>query len=125
MRRSASLAPHALEFRKEAEDAVHLHLLVESALFGEVPDLIEDPWVGIGAPEQGDRPGVRGDDVQDHPNAGGLAGAVGAEQTVDGPGGDGERQGADCRVLRVSFGDPSNVEREVGHRVRCWYHSSN
>ena len=49
MRRSASFAAEPLELGEEAKDAAHLHLLVESALLGEIADAVEDRLVGVGA----------------------------------------------------------------------------
>src|SRR5690606_8807562 len=55
------------------------------------------------------------DDVEDHPDGGRLAGAVGAEQAVHRTGGNGERQIANGDVVGESLDDALKLDSGLGH----------
>src|SRR5687767_13532098 len=68
----------------EKGELIHdLHLLVEAALLGEVPDSAGQVPAGGDPAQDGDPPLVRGDDVHDHPDGSALPGAIGTEETED------------------------------------------
>ncbi len=75
----------AVEFEQGADG----HSAVEAALLGEIADGAGAGAGGLAEDAEGAAVGV--DDVDDHPHGGGFAGAVGADEAVDGALGDGER----------------------------------
>ncbi len=81
---AAAAAELAVEFEERADG----HAAVEAALLGEVAD-----GAGAGSgriAEDVDGAAIGVDDVDDHPHGGGFAGAVGADEAVDGALGDSE-----------------------------------
>ena len=71
----ASFAAHALDRGHEHELLLEHHARVEPALLGHVADAVAGGVVG-GLAQDLDRPGVGAEDVHDHAQRGGLAGAV-------------------------------------------------
>ena len=55
MRLSATFPGTPLSSAEEPEDTAHLHLLVETALLGEVSDAISDTRVEVWLAKEGDR----------------------------------------------------------------------
>ena len=110
MRRSASLAETPLSAARNLEHPSDLHLLVQPALLGQVPDAIEDGLRRIRVAKDIDLPLVGRDDVQDHPNCRRLAGAVGSEKSVNGPFRYAKRQVAHRDVPRVTLYDVLDVD---------------
>jgi hypothetical protein len=111
---------HSLQLSEEAKHTAHLHLLVQPALFRQVTDAIGHSVLEMRPAEDGDRPGVRSDDVQDHPDRRRLAGAVRPEQAVHGPLRYDEVHVADGNMLLESLADVGDLDRRIGHRCRLW-----
>ncbi len=89
----------------EKDELVHdLHLLVEAALFGQVADALEMLAVKRLA-EEADRAGVGHGDADHHADAGGLAGAVGAEEAEHAARLNGEAEVCDGDLGVVGFAD--------------------
>ena len=89
----------------EEDELVHdLHLLVEAALFGEVADALEVLSVE-GLAEEVDGAGVGHGDADHHADAGGFAGAVGAEEAEHGAWFDGEAEVFDGDLGVVDLAD--------------------
>ena len=120
---------HAFELGEEFQHASHLHLLVESALLGEIADAIARAPANARLSEDRDRASVGLDDVEDHADRRRLAGAVGAEQAVDGSAGNLEREILDCDVSRERLANLIDDERWLGQggklrggeKMRCTY----
>src|SRR5690606_15038163 len=70
-----------LERGKVADNGPDLHLLVEAFLFGQIANALAY-LEGRGRAEDADSAGIRAEDVENHADGGGLAGAVRAEKTV-------------------------------------------
>ena len=105
----------ALQLPVVAEQAAHGHLLIEAALLGQVADAIAGGR-GVAGAEDFDLPLVRQQDVHDHPERRRLAGAVGADESVDRAFGDGEREAVDGGDAAEALGDVGQSNR-VGHKV--------
>ena len=91
----------AFELGEKAQHASNLHLAIQAALFRQIPDAVEQSGLVIRTPEDRDRAGVGRDDVEQHANGGRLAGAIGAEEPIDGSTRYLERQVAYSDVLLV------------------------
>ena len=76
-------AVDALHLAEKDEHVEHAHLAVQPALFREVADPLRVRASATGLAEQAHGAGVGLQDVQDHADRSGLAGAVRAQQTVD------------------------------------------
>src|SRR5512140_412578 len=72
----------AFELGEELEHAPHLHLLVETTLLRQIADAIAVAAADARVAEDGDRPGIGLDDVQNHADGRRLAGPVGSEQAI-------------------------------------------
>ncbi|MGA9355236.1 MAG: hypothetical protein WBV46_16205, partial [Terriglobales bacterium] len=75
-------AGQAFELREKDEVSQHLHLFVESALFGEIAEVASLAAAQRFSQHQ-NLARIGDDDADDHPQRTGFAGAVGAEQAVN------------------------------------------
>src|SRR6185437_1316388 len=108
--RSAFIQP--VKLAEESELVEHLHLLVETALFRQIADTVEQR-AREGLVEEADGAGVGHGHADHHADGAGLAGAVGSEQAEHGAGLNGEGKVID-RYLRIV--DPADVaEFDNGH----------
>ncbi len=96
------------------DDGPGLHFLVEAFLLGEVAEALADEE-GRGLAENADGAAGGADDLEDHPDGGGFAGAVRAEETVDGAGGDREADVVDGGEFAEALGDVGEFESGFAH----------
>src|SRR5206468_3862775 len=97
--------------------APHLHLAVEPSLLWEIADAIGDSGIVEGSTKDPDRALVGRDDVQDHPDGGGLSRAVGAEETVNRSLRNAQRQIVNGDVFGVSLRDVLDLDGVISHVV--------
>src|SRR5439155_5261556 len=89
----------------EEDELVHdLHLLVETALFWQVADAVEE-LAAKRLAEEVDGAGVRHGDADHHADAGGLTGTIGAEKAEHAAWFDGEAEVCDGDLGVVGFAD--------------------
>ena len=98
----------ALEPAVVAQQPADRHLLIEAALLGQVADAIARGR-GVARAEHFDLPSIGQQDVHDHPERGGLAGAVRADEAVDRSRGHGERQVVDGDSAVEPLGDSTQA----------------
>src|SRR5262249_9968352 len=98
--------PFALGEKQQAPP--HLHLLIETALLGQIADLIQHLAIGVRPAEERDGSRIGKDDVEHHSDRRRLAGAIGAEQAVHRPTRYLKRQCAHGDVLLVPLHDIAN-----------------
>jgi hypothetical protein len=104
----------AAERGVEFEQVQHFHGAMEAALFREVADGA-GPEAGGAVAEHLDFAFVRYEDVGDHPHGGAFAGAVGADEAVDGAEGNLQVEVADGDVGAEALGDALDPNGIVGH----------
>jgi len=109
----------ALEVLRAGEVGVELRALDEPCHAVERVDT----GVAPGAAEDLDRAGVGSDEPEQHPEEGGLPGAVGAQDAVDLALGDLQGQVVDRDQLPVGLRDVDGLDREWG--VHCSLHDRN
>ncbi len=87
-RRDLASAP---QLAVELQQRRHLHAAVQAALLRQVADLVRPAGAQL-LSEDANAAAVGIEDIHDHPHGGGLARAVGADEAVNRPRRDGERQ---------------------------------
>src|SRR5438477_2828141 len=107
----------AVQLAQEDELVHDFHLLVEAAFFREVADAVEELSVEWPA-EEIDGAGVRHGNSDHHPDAGGLAGAVGAEKAEHAAWFNGEAEVCDGDLGIVCLTDMLHFYD--GHGFSCW-----
>ncbi len=93
----------ALEGGEVGDDGPGLHLFVEALFLGEIADPMPDLERG-GRAEDLDGAGGGPEDVEDHPERGGLAGTIGSEKAIDATVGYGEGEVLNGAKIAVVFG---------------------
>jgi hypothetical protein len=101
-----------VELPQEDELVHHLHLLIETALLGQVADAME-VLAGEGLAEETDGAGIGHRNADHHTDGGGFAGAIGAEETEHGAGFDVEADVVDGDFCVVDLTD--FLELDDGH----------
>jgi len=102
---------HTLRFREKDQYVEHTHLRVQPALLGEVPDVRGMLPTPTDLAEEAHDARVWLVDIHDHADRRRLAGAVGAEQTVNDAGGNAERERVDGGVTGEALRDAIDDNR--------------
>ena len=107
----------AVELAEEDELVHDLHLLVEAALFREIAYALEEVSVE-GLAEEVDGAGIGHSDADHHADAGGFAGAVGAEEAEHAAWLNGKAEVCDGDLGVVGFADMLQIYD--GHGFSYW-----